>query len=208
MMIKCRKVCYATKRAAKHVVKRLKSKGKKYRLRIYLCEDCQCWHTTGYDAKAVAKMKDNRMNKDDDNSYDHKNKQIACDSRTSAGGCIVSDSAIKYKEVDGVMWFLCGKTGESSLFIDNFKPLTNVPDNLDVYGLRVEGGIVYLCTGNEVFRECGMVCSTSIGSGEDYALSAIDFGMTAKEAIEYTITRDMNTGGKVHVYDIEKGVFI
>lgn len=141
--------------------------------------------------------------------YDHKNKQIACDSRSTAGGHIASDKAIKYKEVNGVMWFLCGKTGEGGIFINNFKPLDNIPENLDVYALRVEGGKVYLCTsGGDVFRECEVPYDASIGSGEDYALSALDMGRSAKEAIEYAMTRDVYTGGKVHVYDIEKGKFI
>jgi len=141
--------------------------------------------------------------------YDHKNKQIACDSRTTMGSLIVLDDAIKYKVVDDVIWFICGKTGETDIFIDNFKPLNDAPDNLDVYALRVEDKKVYLCTmGSGVFRECEMPCETSIGSGEDYALAALDFGRTAKEAIEYAMTRDNCTGGKVHVYDIETGEFI
>ena len=141
--------------------------------------------------------------------YDHKNKQIACDSRTTMGTLIVLDDAIKYKTINGAVWFICGKTGEADIFIDNFKPLDEVPENLDVHALRVEDKKVYLCTiGGGVFRECEMPCETSIGSGEDYALAALDFGRTAKEAIEYAMTRDNSTGGKVHVYDINKNEFI
>ena len=50
--------------------------------------------------------------------------------------------------------------------------------------------------------------SISKGSGSDFALALIDMGKSAKESIEYAMTRDIYTGGKVHVYDIEKGVFI
>jgi hypothetical protein len=39
-------------------------------------------------------------------------------------------------------------------------------------------------------------------------LAALDFGKTAKEAVEYAMTRDVYSGGKVHVYDIDKGEFI
>ena len=57
-MIKCRKVCYATKQAAKFVVKRFKANGDKRKLRIYLCDDCDCWHTSKYSADDVKRMKD------------------------------------------------------------------------------------------------------------------------------------------------------
>ena len=66
-MIKCRKVCYATKRAAKFVVKSLKSRGIgfKGKLRVYKCRDCDCYHTTSYSAKSIAKMKD-RLYRDEE----------------------------------------------------------------------------------------------------------------------------------------------
>ena len=46
------------------------------------------------------------------------------------------------------------------------------------------------------------------GSGELLALAALDHGESALNAINYAMTRDMFTGGKVNVYDIEKGEFI
>ena len=59
-MIKCRKVYYATKQAAKFVVKSLKNRvrGFKGKLRVYKCRDCGGYHTTSYNAKSIAKMKD------------------------------------------------------------------------------------------------------------------------------------------------------
>lgn len=48
----------------------------------------------------------------------------------------------------------------------------------------------------------------AVGSGGNWALSSLDHGKSAKEAVEYAITKDIYSGGKVHVYDIEKGEFI
>ena len=38
--------------------------------------------------------------------YDHKNKQIACDSRETAGGALVTDKAIKYYIRGDDVWFI------------------------------------------------------------------------------------------------------
>jgi hypothetical protein len=40
------------------------------------------------------------------------------------------------------------------------------------------------------------------GSGQDFAIAALDFGKTPKEAVEYAMTRDCNTGGSVQVVDV------
>ncbi len=142
-------------------------------------------------------------------AYNYQDKQIAVDSRTTAGGFIYSDKSIKFKTINDATWFIAGKKGEMDIFINNFKPLNDAPDNLDITALRVEDGNVYLCTtGGGVFRECLLDVNESIGSGCELAIAAMDFGKSAKEAVKYAMTRDVYTGGKVHVYDIEKGKFI
>jgi len=141
--------------------------------------------------------------------YDHKNKQIACDSRTTNGWMIITDDAIKYKSEGDLMWFLSGRAGEAETFITNFKELEDAHKSLDNVGYFIDNKVVYLANINEgVFRSCDMTCNSGVGSGGDWALSALDFGKTAKEAVEYAITKDFGSGGKVHVYDIEKGEFI
>lgn len=44
----------------------------------------------------------------------------------------------------------------------------------------------------------------AIGSGWQFALAAMDFGKTAKQAIEYAATRDNGTGGGVDYVRIRK----
>lgn len=140
--------------------------------------------------------------------YDHKNKQIAYDSRLTSGDLIVTDESVKHKENEKGLWFFTGsKSDESQLMelVHNDKP--EVTPNCSA--LLVKDGVCYLVTFD------GDYCSVSdndynfsIGSGGDFALAALDLGRTAKEAVEYAITRDKNSGGKVHVYDIEKDKFI
>lgn len=38
----------------------------------------------------------------------------------------------------------------------------------------------------------------ALGSGENWAMAAMDLGYSAKEAVRYAITRDRGTGGKIH----------
>jgi 20S proteasome alpha/beta subunit len=141
--------------------------------------------------------------------YNHKDKQIACDSRISSGNIITSDEHIKYAFDNGVTWFFCGKAGETEMFISTFKELTIATEHLDVCAFFVENGNVYQASiENNIFRSCLIDFSDSIGSGCEFALTALDLGKTAKEAIECAISRDMYSGGKIHVYDIESGKFI
>jgi len=53
--------------------------------------------------------------------YDHKNKQIACDSRESAEGYLCRDDAKKFYQDKDRMWFICGDKGDAREFIDNFE---------------------------------------------------------------------------------------
>jgi len=140
--------------------------------------------------------------------YDHKNKQIACDSRLTGGNLIITDSAEKYRANEKGLWFFAGTRADENQLMElehNDKPEIKP----DANALLIKEGKCFLVTFN------GDYCSVSeneynhsIGSGCDFALSAVDLGRTAKEAVEYAITRDTGSGGNVHVYDIEKGKFL
>ena len=43
----------------------------------------------------------------------------------------------------------------------------------------------------------------ALGSGGDFALSAMRLGLGAKEAVEHAKTLDCYTGGEVHVMELE-----
>ena len=141
--------------------------------------------------------------------YDHKNKQIACDSRATAMGMIKTDSFTKFLNKDGVMWFFVGNSGEADMLASTFKELTAAPENLDVSAFFVDNGCVYSASiDNGIYRSSLIEYSDAGGSGNEFAIAALDAGKTAKEAVEYAITKDYFSGGKVHVYDIVKDEFI
>lgn len=138
--------------------------------------------------------------------YDHKRKQVAVDSRITRGDIICTDEGVKYLHDDGGIWFFCGKTCDQQMLVDYFngKPDKDklIPESYAFYLKPNEG--VYLRTVNEdaVIQESPLDFSDAIGSGERWALAALDHGKTAQEAVEYAMTRDPFTGGKVLVFEV------
>ena len=136
--------------------------------------------------------------------YDHAKQQIACDSRESANGFIISDRACKFIIDNDDVWFICGSKSDAQIFVDEFKHNDLVSDNVSCGGLLVRDGVAYkACNEDGVYKLDKLVSTDGLGSGGWMALSAVDLGKTAKEAVEYAMTRDCFTGGKVHVYDIK-----
>jgi ATP-dependent protease HslVU (ClpYQ) peptidase subunit len=61
---------------------------------------------------------------------------------------------------------------------------------------------------DSVLQKFRLTHDLAMGSGELFALAAMDFGKSAGESVEYAKTRCIYTGGKVHVYDIASKEFI
>jgi hypothetical protein len=143
--------------------------------------------------------------------YDHKNKQIACDSRITKGGStIITDEGAKYVSNNIGLWFFSGDICDQKGFMNCYdKEQERQQVTFNASAFLVVGKVAY-----SVYMDDGYFCKIELnhtdckGSGVLLALAALDHGKTAKEAVEYAMTRDMFTGGKVHVYDIEKGEFI
>ncbi|QDP59323.1 MAG: hypothetical protein Tp136SUR676911_62 [Prokaryotic dsDNA virus sp.] len=140
--------------------------------------------------------------------YDHKSKQIAIDSRVTAGTLISSNDAAKWVENDNGHWFLCGTTADYSQLIEmthNDKPEVQ-PDSSAI--MANSDGVWLVCFNGDYCCHAPLDHSRAIGSGADFALAALDHGKSAKEAVEYAMTRDTGTGGKVHVFNVEAMEFI
>ena len=143
--------------------------------------------------------------------YDHENKQIAIDGRLTKGGStIISDSHIKYVKNDIGIWFFTGDVCDQKGFM-------NCYDKEEIQQAVTYNASAILVIGKDVYSaymDDGYFCKMLIdhneckGSGELLALAALDHGESALNAINYAMTRDMFTGGKVNVYDIEKGEFL
>ncbi len=146
--------------------------------------------------------------------YDHKNKQIAVDSRATSSGLITSDNEQKWHVADdGAVWFLSGCISDYDLLFDSFKngdrafDLSEIPDAV---AFVVRDGVVSLrgvTDKGEAWTQ-KLTCNRCIGSGSTLALAALDFGCSAVAAVQYAMTRDCYSGGEVHCFDVEKMEFI
>jgi len=140
-------------------------------------------------------------------AYNHKDKEIAVDSRTSRNSTIMSDKKNKIITVDGVSYIGCGD-------VDDIEELVGVlAGKLDVDSVKTNTAEVIWFNKGEVFRIAfndgeGVWSQASrindaIGSGSDWAMAAMDFGRSAKDAVKYAMTRDMYTGGKIRVIKVK-----
>lgn len=147
-------------------------------------------------------------------AYDHKNQQIAVDSRAISGGIIVDDESQKWRLTEsGEVWFTCGAICDEDLLIECFKDgdkKLNIGVIPDANALVVRDGVVLMrgvTPDGEAWTQ-KLTSNRCLGSGSSFALAALDFGKCAKSAVEYAITRDCYSGGKAHLYDIKLGRFL
>lgn len=133
-------------------------------------------------------------------AYHHERKEIAYDGRTTRGDTIMNDSSEKMVEQGGVKFFLCGATCDYDLLMSMyFGEKSDLAPEASAF--VVDEGVVYRigCQDDGVFWKCKPDCNDAIGSGWQFALSAMDFGKCAKRAVKYAATRDLYTGGKISV---------
>lgn len=141
--------------------------------------------------------------------YDFKNKQIAIDSRMTTSRMISSDKKVKWITNDNGIYFItgsvCDHVGITKL---KHNEKIDTSPSAEAFLVTPEGDVYYIYMADEYCEWEPQSSSSGLGSGGDFALAALDFKSTAKEAVKYAMTRDYRTGGKVHVYDVVKGKFI
>ena len=132
----------------------------------------------------------------------YKDGVIAYDSRETKGSIIHTDEANKKRELDGVYFFLCGdncgyKDVMSEWFCSTTKTLLNV------CGIAVdEEGTLWEFGNDDGFWRDRINLSEPYvyGSGSSFALTAMDLGLSAKDAVKMAIKRDVYSGGKVNTF--------
>lgn len=136
-------------------------------------------------------------------AYHHQSKTIAWDSRSVSAGVIVSDDHQKMLVRDGVTFWFSGCYADRDKMVDYYFGGRHefVPD-ANCYAL--DDGRLFYCgvTDEHEFWKEPINCNHACGSGIKFALSAMDFGKSAKEAVEYAKTRDCFTGGLVHEWAV------
>ena len=137
-------------------------------------------------------------------AYHHKDKQIAVDSQSTLHGvCCNYNKIHKHK---GRTFILCGSVCDQEFFIKNFEPLSliDLKVEIDTYGIMIENNnAYYVFTHDGTFNQEPIKNNLCLGSGSNFALSAMDFGKTAKQAVKYATKRDIYSGGKVQVINLK-----
>lgn len=132
---------------------------------------------------------------------------IAYDSRQTRGGTIVADNAIKRQVVEGVSFFLSGAVCDSSALIAAYFG-TPSPVPVECSGYAVDGGKLMMVGHDDrtgIWRqELDPSNPDAIGSGAAHALTAMDMGASAADAVRAAIKRDIYTGGKVRTYKVAR----
>ncbi len=142
-------------------------------------------------------------------AYHHKDGQIAVDSRIVSAGLVKCDTFDKTVKNEHGTWVFCGKATDIK-DLCNLKHNDKVDPIPDCSALLVSGGKCYeVSVNNDGYCEhFELSFSEAKGSGCELALAAMDHGKSAKEAVEYAMTRDIYTGGKVQVIDVKTGKII
>ena len=137
-------------------------------------------------------------------AYNHKERKIAVDSRQSAGTFIYSDSAVKMESNEHGVWFVSGSVVDIKFIVESigqpnqgrFPKIENVSAFSGMF-CDTSGDVFEFYSGEDNLMVLEVSDSTANGSGCDYAIAAMDFGKDCKGAVEYAMTRDNATGGKV-----------
>ncbi|AUR94645.1 hypothetical protein NVP1197A_07 [Vibrio phage 1.197.A._10N.286.54.F2] len=137
--------------------------------------------------------------------YDHKNKTISWDSRqTSNGGEIKSDKVKKHHISNGVHFWIAGAVCDQDLMIQHY--LGESPELVpECNCIAFDDGKVYRCGVNEqaIFWKELLTHNDGFGSGREWALAALDFGLSSKDAVKYATKKDAFSGGKIHTMELK-----
>lgn len=129
-------------------------------------------------------------------------EMIAYDGRVTQGSKIVCDDYDKKYERNGVLFFLSGDLEHIEPVISSYFDKQMV-DGLNCEGFVYDDGKLYEIVaydrGISVNENIGPI---AYGSGSDHAITAIDCGLNAKEAVKMAAKRDIYTGGKIRTFKI------
>ena len=137
-------------------------------------------------------------------AYNYEEGIIAYDSRRSVDDYIVDDNVQKHYKKDGVSFFLAGTPCDYDEFIYCYPSGETTGEEHDAHAYSVERGEVYragVSLKNKIWKHPTNY-SGSIGSGGRHAITAMDMGATAKEAVKWAMKRDTGTGGRIRTFKI------
>lgn len=136
----------------------------------------------------------------------YKDGVIAYDSRLTNYGTIISDSFNKRITSDGVHFFPSGDYSNIAKMIEcYFNRGTPTADTDGIGAFIVDAGQVMRAGINTEgsFWTMDAMDTEAIGTGADHALTAMDMGASAAEAVRMAAKRDSATGGRIRTFKVK-----
>lgn len=135
----------------------------------------------------------------------YSNNEMAWDSRTSAGGSIISDSSQKRHVHGGITFWCAGTVGDYEEFFLAYLKGSDAPRELNVAAFVLDRGRLLRagCDSDGSIWTSPVREAQSIGSGGEHAITAIDCGLTPAQAVRMAAKRDAATGGKIRTQKLK-----
>lgn len=136
-------------------------------------------------------------------------KVVVYDSRACIDSVISSDNYEKSKVIDGVYYIGAGASHEVNRLIDIYlsgEPYTGEVLNACVWMSKGDGTLYQISSdaNGPVTYDILQSEINTMGSGQEFAMAAMDLGLTPKQAVKYTMTRDTGTGGKIRQFKLKR----
>ncbi len=134
----------------------------------------------------------------------YKDGIIAYDSRSVRGGTITNDDFDKCTIIKGVRFFLIGSVSDHDNLTGAYFGEEASKSNATAF--VVDNGLYLIgIDDNGLFwkQSLKQYKTYSDGSGCDHALTAMDCGLSAKQAVKMAIKRDWGSGGKVRTFKVK-----
>ena len=134
----------------------------------------------------------------------YKDNVIAYDSRVTSDITIIDDNCEKKRVENNVAFFLTGSTADHDRLIAAYFGAEINLKNVNANAMVADSDALYLIGVDEevgIFRTpLSKDITYAIGSGADHALTAMDMGLSAADAVKMAAKRDTCTGGKIRRY--------
>jgi 20S proteasome alpha/beta subunit len=130
----------------------------------------------------------------------YKDGIVGYDGRQTAGDVILSDVVDKCILNQGHYFFLSGHIADYEIFVKAWHG-EKIETDINAYGFVYDGSQLWKAgvQDNKLWKY-KVTYPESVGSGYLHALTAMDMGATAKEAVEWAAKRDVYTGGVIREF--------
>lgn len=145
-------------------------------------------------------------------AYSKKENAIAIDGRMTRGSMVASDKDNKYIETASGIYFTIGCLSAANRLVKHIEDgdeEVEVENSWDCHIIEACDPPKEYYVNEFGFIECDEITEDFLtsGSGESYAMAALDMGKNVRQAVQYAMTRDIYSGGKITVYDITRQKF-